>query len=303
MISFSMIFLSCEKEETLSQNDMNEKILSFKSYEEFNQTLQKVNAMSVLERKTWETENDFKSFGTLCEEFYNNIDFESLKTIDQVKAIDSANIYLKIFQESGEYFIERNEMSTEVKYLINNDRMFIIGNIAYKFFDSNIISTDAYNLKQLANVKSFEDAQKNTLFTTSNSIRKAKEAISMEEIQQEVDNGYFLTKVRIQTENFWSSFPQTTKRETEFDVKNYKNGIFGWYLKKIESDWDIDLISWDDISNQSHFVNEIIDDHLVDSYNRSLKVYMCDGWTNDYYPMFSRKMVFVSTAAGIIQFN
>lgn len=55
-------------------NENIEGILSFKSYEEFTSTLDRLSKMTTEERIGWEKSQDFISFGTMCNDFYNQVE-------------------------------------------------------------------------------------------------------------------------------------------------------------------------------------------------------------------------------------
>ncbi len=99
ILLLSVFLYSCETDEvqsTASSTSTKQDILTFKTVDEFNETLAKVNAMTKTERKAWENERGFKSFGTICEEFYNSINFDDFSTIAQIKELDPQNLYLNI---------------------------------------------------------------------------------------------------------------------------------------------------------------------------------------------------------------
>ena len=54
-------------------NENIEGILSFKSYEEFTSTLDRLSKITTEERIGWEKSQDIKSFGTMCNDFYNQV--------------------------------------------------------------------------------------------------------------------------------------------------------------------------------------------------------------------------------------
>ncbi|GAB1414966.1 hypothetical protein MASR2M117_03720 [Paludibacter sp.] len=57
--------------------------MDYDGVEEFNNTLLKVNSMTKSERLEWEKQQGFKSFGTICNEFYETIDPASFKSNEE----------------------------------------------------------------------------------------------------------------------------------------------------------------------------------------------------------------------------
>ena len=86
ILSVSFALTSCSKtsDELASVASTKQDILTFKTTEEFNATVQKVNSMKADERVAWEKSQGFKSFGTICDEFYATIEPQNFKTIEQV---------------------------------------------------------------------------------------------------------------------------------------------------------------------------------------------------------------------------
>lgn len=296
------IALACEKEEINQADNSTMEILSFKTKEEFNETLNKVNQMSESERSEWEKSNGFKSYGTLSESFYYSINFDEIYTIEQLRSLDPDSIYLKIFKSSDEYHVERYEMNTKERYLMNSDKMFIIGTEVYKYFDSKLVYANISQINTLKQTKNISDIENNTSFSIKSNFRKIGNALLRQVLTEEVKTASCKTKFEAETENFWTFFPSQTKRETEFTIKNYTRGLFGWKIDKLFTDYEILLVSYDDITLLHYYLSESVKSHKIDSYNRSDLIHICEGWTNNYDPIFIGKNVSISTCAGQIDF-
>lgn len=298
---------SCEKEEIIvseTSKPQNKEILTFATQEEFEETLAKVNAMSKEERLAWEKEQGFKSFGTICDEFYETIDFENCKTIDDVKKHDPENKFLKIYFSGGEFYVEPAEMSIKEKFLANAEKMFIISDKAYKIIDSKTVFTNISNIESLKKAKRLKEFESINSYSIDLS-QKISAAATAEQSYFEVtraDHNY-KTKLRIQTENFWDVFPDHTDREVEFEITNYKNGWFGFYVYKLETYINIELASLDYKSMKSFVLTSYEPSYTVGNYTRDERTYICDGWTNAYDPFFEMRKIDVSTTAGTIYIN
>jgi hypothetical protein len=139
--------------------------------------LQKVNAMSEEQRKEWEKSKGFKSFGTQCDEFYETIDFESIKSIDQLKALDVNNI-LNIYTYEGETIIEPKEYNSEEKFLMNTNKMFIVSNMVFKIVDSKRAATNISQIHVLQEISTYNDFLSHPMLSENlqlNSSLKAKQ--------------------------------------------------------------------------------------------------------------------------------
>ncbi len=85
--------------------------------------LRKFKALSPEERKTQETTQGFKSFGTLADEFYETVDPEQFKSIEEIQAfVAEHSDYLQLIQdENGEYTVEVVAYDNPYRYLANKD--------------------------------------------------------------------------------------------------------------------------------------------------------------------------------------
>ena len=160
-------FTSCDKNEEAIATLENPKqsILTFKTFDEYNETLSKVNAMSKAERLVWENEQGFKSFGTICDEFYETIDPESFKSVDEVKAFvlkNSDKIELYICSD-GETYCVTKEFKNEKRTIMNNKKMYIIGATVYKIIENTTYTTSISNIDELLDVNTIEDIERKSL--------------------------------------------------------------------------------------------------------------------------------------------
>ena len=112
--------------------------------------------------------------------------------------------------------------------------------------------------------------------------------------------GKLKTKVRIETENFWAAFPDRTLIETEFTIINYKWGPFGFYECSNVTDYKITLFAYDEVSGKACNLWGSAENLIIKNYNNSEKVYVCEGWTNRFNPLFVYYNVHVLTSAGEI---
>lgn len=146
-------FISCEKEDVaLSQPKTNETkdILSFATQEDFYKTLAKVNAMTKEERLAWEKKQGFKSFGTICDEFYETINPSSFKSVEEVKAFVAKNSDKIEFYTSSDgetYCVTKDFLSAE-RYLTNINQACKINNKVIVYSSNEISANQSLFMKK-----------------------------------------------------------------------------------------------------------------------------------------------------------
>ncbi len=179
---------SCSKtsDELASVASIKQDILTFKTTEEFNTTVQKVNSMKIEERSAWEKSQGFKSFGTICDEFYATIEPQNFKTIEQVNDFVFANSdKIQIYKNAaGDPYCEVQEFDNSARYLMNKDKMYIVGLTVVKQFAEGTVSTDIANIEVLKNSKNYTDLRAN-LTSVAYKIGKQKLAASTVFVQSD----------------------------------------------------------------------------------------------------------------------
>lgn len=116
------------------------------------------------ERSTWEQSKDFKSLGTICDEFYKTIEPQNFKNIEEVndfvaKNSDKIQIYTNT---EGDKYCEVQEFNNSARYLMNKDKMYIVGVTVVRKFDEAIVSTNIANIDFLKKAKSLSDLNMNS---------------------------------------------------------------------------------------------------------------------------------------------
>lgn len=157
-----LIFISsCKKEEIYNSNEVKIEdgpiveepltILSFNSIKDFFEAHKKIAEMSQTEREVYEESKGYKSFGRLCDEFYNNIDPNEFNSIEEIKTFVSLNSeFLKLIEEeNGDIKVVGAMYNDPTRYLINQRKIFIIDKEAFKVFNGFLVSTDIMNIEVL----------------------------------------------------------------------------------------------------------------------------------------------------------
>lgn len=214
ILAITFVMTSCSKnEDALATVQSNkQEILTFKTVEDFNTTLSKVVAMSDSERKSWEKEQGFKSFGTTCDEFYETIVPEKFKNRTEIENFISLNKdKIQFYDNSnGDIYCVTQYFKSSERYIMNQDKMYIVGNKAYKYFDEEMVSTNISNIDVLRKAKSSAEINSNILFMSKRFIQKAP-------IQKATQyEGHYYDKW---DDNKWGT--NTYRIHVFFDVFNY----------------------------------------------------------------------------------
>lgn len=217
MIIFA--FTSCEKDDlaiTAPQTDSKD-ILTFATQEDFENTLAKVNAMTKDQRMTWEKEQGFKSFGTICDEFYETINPEIFKSSDEVKTFVAKNSDKIEFYTSsdGETYCVTKDFKNPMRYLINKNQTCKISNKIISF-----AKTDLFSSKNL-----IQKAPNSTLSNISEYDRHE---------EGEIGSDTYRTHVWLETYFLSSSsygLPGSNKYVVFVELKNFSLSLGIWWLK------------------------------------------------------------------------
>lgn len=144
---------ACKKEntESVAVKSTNEKILKFKSLEEFDKSISTVLRMTPENRKIWASEKGFESFGVKCDEVYSNSHPENFTTIEQFKKLVENNSAFLLLekQENGEFSLETVISKSPFRYFANLEKMYQIDDLIYKVLEKGTISTTSKNIDKL----------------------------------------------------------------------------------------------------------------------------------------------------------
>lgn len=150
------LFHSCTKDETNQLKLAEREMVTFQNIEEYNAVLNSVLSMSREERKVYEESRGYKSLGRQIDEFYDEIDFDKFESIEELKAFAASNDFILLIEdEDGEIILEKTLSTNPLRYFINSDRLFRMGDIVYKVFEDGTASTHINNLHKLIHDNSF----------------------------------------------------------------------------------------------------------------------------------------------------
>lgn len=144
---------ACKKDhsETASAQIENDKMMIFKTMEEFNSISSKVSSLTLDQRKDWAKSSGFESFGVKCDDIYFSSHPEKFTTIEEFNAlVDKNREFLKLEKlENGEYSLEPALNHNPLRFFANKDRMYQIKDVVYKVLENGTVSTNETNKNKL----------------------------------------------------------------------------------------------------------------------------------------------------------
>lgn len=253
---------SCDKEElnvVESQTTLKQSILTFSTQEEFTNTMDKVNAMSKVQRLNWEKEQGFKSFGTICDEFYEKINPEQFKSIEEVKLFVSKNadkIELYTSSDRETYCVVKDFRNTK-RYLINRDKEYKIGVTTYKEEGDN--QAEKYSV-----INSLGLQKANAAIVTSDEIID----------ENKIGSDTYRMHIWIDTYNYYDTSVYVTFLKNELKLSNFARWLAIWWERTYSTDYRITLKTTDGAyglltaGNGSNTITEDIKSkYILNSYN------------------------------------
>ncbi len=254
MIIFALI--SCEKDDIAimePQSAIKQDILSFATQEDFDKTLAKVNSMTKEERLAWEKEQGFKSFGTICDEFYATVDPTSFKSVEEVKAFVAKNTDKIDFYTSsdGETYCEPKDYNGLYRNISGTNEIFIIGNKVYKVIENNLVSTSLERIDELKRCNAISTVKNNPAFeiqSTRSKISKVTNVIDNSAYKEgtiKIGSDNYKLKLYLRTTSYRDLSDQRNQspylsfyygyRRTEYRHINYARWMMIWWVKRYNS--------------------------------------------------------------------
>lgn len=304
IIAFTFLMSSCDNDDVIpTLQPVNQDILTFSSEQDFQNTLQKVSAMKSEERTAWEKSKGFKSFGTICDKVYKGIDPTKFKSLQQVKdTVLALNAYLEIKQnKDGDYYVDPKDKLNPTRYLMNNDKLYIIKDSVYKQFENGILAMKISNIEKLKQIKSIDNLKTDNTVTVRNKVLRLEyngygDIESMEQWGIKTVNGQkYAIQVILsvtQTQVAWMS----SYRNVRFSFHNYK--------------WTAWVYWGDYLSHTNMIVSSTTSDsdykHIGDTYNEVNDAYEVSHSysisapveSNDIFPCFLSYHVGASNGRG-----
>ncbi|HOG05080.1 MAG TPA: hypothetical protein PK978_02455 [Paludibacter sp.] len=228
----SMMFTACEKEDVINHDTQKkENILVFKSIEEFDNTLAKVNAMTESERLEWEKQQGFKSFGTICDEFYETIEPEQFKSIEEVRTfVEKNNDKIEFYTSSdGEIYCVTKDFNNSKRYLMNENREYVIGSVIIKDEDNTQPHAD------LTSNSSFGQQKVPGIPVQSDDVIA----------QNKIGNDNYRMHIWIKTYNYYDSSIYMTFLRNELKLANFARWLAIWWKRTYSTEYRMTLKTTD----------------------------------------------------------
>jgi len=151
---------------SVSKGPVSNNIRYFDSYEKLSREIYisfERATMPDLMRAPGQGSNDFVSFGELAEMAYEDVAQyqDEYKNIEEVRAaVAMYPDYLELVEdEDGEYYVEKKLSRSGVQYILNEDRMYQVGDTLIKFLDSVMLEAhfEHYETLQKVNNNNYYD--------------------------------------------------------------------------------------------------------------------------------------------------
>jgi len=282
LLGLAVLFalISCNKKDVLNDNTRppTQKVLGnaildkittyddmlvFSSFDHFIEALEVISDMEDCDRLSFENYFKFTSFGSIVDNFYDNIDFEIFQSEQEVA--DFITRYSYMFdselikgEEGMELSILPAMFSEPERWIMNNNKMYIVGNDVYRYFPEDTMVVVALNktenINDLANAKDWKPFEKNENFICYKPVviydsaqdgycDKPSKLIHKQEFTQygttdSKNRSRLIVEANIKqhfsfysSSNYWYSRLQYTM------VNEYKSrwlGFLWWYYKNVE---------------------------------------------------------------------
>ena len=157
LLSIMFAFIACNKDDLNLSN--GKVILTFSSIEDVSEKLANVITMSSDELRDYEESKGYISYGRKCEEIFQSVDFDSFQTQDEIFEFVAENSdYLELVtDQNGDVYLETKLRNNEYRYIVNEDKMYVINDRVYKVFNEGEISTKIENREALSNIIVFDE--------------------------------------------------------------------------------------------------------------------------------------------------
>ncbi|MBO4503527.1 MAG: hypothetical protein J5730_01775 [Bacteroidales bacterium] len=157
IVSFiGLTLFGCEKKDvnpnTTIKNGMS--IRHFENVLELKSEMDNIADMDFDELLEYEGELSFNSYGKtayiLLEELTNDTTLLSAEMLEQIEQYYSQ--YFVILEEDTDFLVDVRYDNTPFSFIMNENRMFIVGDSVYKVFDNCLVITDIANIEDLTSL-------------------------------------------------------------------------------------------------------------------------------------------------------
>lgn len=168
LISTMILGLVACNEDVITDNEsiQEDNVLHFETVDDMNAELSALNEMSLSEKASWAASKGFTSYGVEAEFFYDKIDPESFASEDEIIEFVNNSMYLEIRTDvENEKSVDIIDGDNPLRYFVNNEKYFIVGDQAVKIFGRNSVSTSVENMIALKELEDVSQVQDNPKFS------------------------------------------------------------------------------------------------------------------------------------------
>jgi hypothetical protein len=249
---------SCEKEQpNFSIVMTNERILVFEDFDDLLETIIQVNQMTRAQLIEYEEQMNYTSYGRMVDDIYEAIVPQDTIILDSLYLyVENYGDYIYLEQLDEDESLEAKFSSNPQYYIMNETRMYIVGDSVYKLFEEGLLITSLDKLSEMTTISDgelylFVDDE-DYLFLSNNPSKKK----GGKDLQYDLGRDLEVRKTvgSNQTRLRWVIYPSMNSATNYFvmaQVRPYKKtGI--WFLcnrtieaqfrgvvdRKIDGDWD-----------------------------------------------------------------
>jgi len=238
-------------------------MLYFTDVNELINELLNVLPLSTEEKIKWEQQKGFKSLGLASEIFYETINPDDFKNIDEVKQFIAKNSnYIELVLENGEYSVETKFHNNPLRFFMNSDNMYQIGDRCFKVLEKGIVSASIQNQEKLKNIddNSFAQFMDDTDFHFSKSAEPSLKSTSSvcanggSGVSEPF--GRYRTKIKIWPDYFDDYFYGSIAAsfyKAECQIKTL--GIWWAHQTTLYTSVNTQMVYWDATINRTRTVN------------------------------------------------
>lgn len=263
-----LLIFSCSNG-ILENQKVNNEILHFDTEDQMKQELNAFVKMTSEEKANWTSVKGFNSYGVQADLFYDNIDPESFKSEDEIIQFVKSSKCLKITTD------ENNEKSVEIvfgdnrlRYFINDELIFTVGDKAVKLIGESTVSTCIDNLSELKRIDDISQLENNSDYTIKDpkAIHLKSVASCPLEDSSYPTNGRYRLVMEVYAKEYYKDSKQTV--EIAYKVKSQKRSIF-WFAYTTDITYSIDMRAY---TNYQTFGGTILSTsrYIVDSGSKNV---------------------------------
>ena len=227
---------ACEKndvippKEATTQSDyaVVDGVLTFSSDEACQRTVEMVNKMTEEERLTWEKSINFRSLGTVADQFFYSIDFDKFSTQQElINFFNTNSDKLVVETKNGEYYFEPIKMGNANRYIMNQHSLYVIGKIAHKELKTGVMSAPISKMEELKAISDTRNTNSPMFIIPPSDYHTPGSIVDFQR-----QNSKYLLRVTISSimNNHFTFLGATTSHEVKLILRNYEQNSKGNWI-------------------------------------------------------------------------